>query len=137
MKTHKTCRSCEKELLLTKENFYSNGHTPKGTKKWKPTCKSCESSERKQSTMSVIHEICGKDLNCQLCGYNTCFRALEFHHVDPHTKEYAVSQFMSSRRSANVIRQEIAKCMLVCANCHREIHEGLVLVTEADLQFTE
>ena len=62
---------------------------------------------------------------CQKCGYNKCDSALEFHHIDPSTKLFGISQD-GSTRSWIRIKSEVDKCVLVCANCHREIHEGLI-----------
>jgi AraC-like DNA-binding protein len=56
---------------------------------------------------------------CENCGYSKCIEALEFHHTDPSTKEFAVG---SMRYSYSTLKKEVDKCMLLCANCHREIH---------------
>jgi hypothetical protein len=63
---------------------------------------------------------------CQACGYCRCIRALKFHHLDPDKKDFAIS---SVSRSWEVIRKELDKCILVCGNCHDEIHDGLIDVT--------
>jgi hypothetical protein len=60
---------------------------------------------------------------CVKCGYNKCVRALEFHHIDPSQKDFAPSQNMNM--SWDRIKIELDKCILVCSNCHREIHEDL------------
>ena len=57
---------------------------------------------------------------CQMCGYNECIGALDFHHIDPSTKEASWSQ-MRKMSMENMIK-ELDKCILVCANCHRKIH---------------
>ncbi len=62
---------------------------------------------------------------CQLCGYSRCLTALDFHHVDEKTKEFGLSQ-RDLTKSWDKIIHELTKCILVCANCHREIHAGLV-----------
>ena len=62
---------------------------------------------------------------CQICDYNKCIRALKFHHVDPTTKEFAISG-TGKTRSWERIRAELDKCVLVCGNCHDEIHAGIV-----------
>jgi hypothetical protein len=61
---------------------------------------------------------------CERCGYNKCINALDFHHLDPTTKEVE-NEFRSW--SWERILLEIDKCILVCANCHREIHAELLL----------
>ncbi len=60
---------------------------------------------------------------CQICGYSRCHQALDFHHLDPKQKEFSLSGIS---RSWDSIKSEIDKCILVCANCHREIHAGMV-----------
>ncbi|MDP4000229.1 MAG: hypothetical protein Q8Q11_02240 [bacterium] len=62
---------------------------------------------------------------CQLCGYDKCRGALEFHHLDPATKSFGLSA-RGMTRSWERMRQEADKCILVCANCHREVEAGLV-----------
>lgn len=60
------------------------------------------------------------DLGCEICGYNRCGSALEWHHPD-EGKEANPSRLASSNWAK--YKEETAKCILVCANCHREIHE--------------
>jgi len=61
---------------------------------------------------------------CCLCGYDKCLASLEFHHLDPTLKEVSTKQGMSSL-SGKKFLAETEKCILVCANCHREIHYNL------------
>lgn len=75
---------------------------------------------RKLKAMAVEYKggACGK------CGYSRCISALEFHHVDPSQKDFAIST-TGSTRAWSKIQKELDKCILVCSNCHREIHEEL------------
>lgn len=62
---------------------------------------------------------------CSICGYNRCIAALEFHHMDPESKKFNIGNI--TRRPftpENVIEllEEIDKCVILCANCHREFH---------------
>lgn len=61
---------------------------------------------------------------CQICGYSRCLVALDFHHIDEKSKEFELSQRGLTRSWAK-IQLELSKCVLVCANCHREIHAGI------------
>ena len=62
---------------------------------------------------------------CILCGYDKCSRALEFHHVNPEEKEFGISKD-GATRSWEKVKIELDKCVLLCANCHREVESGLV-----------
>lgn len=57
---------------------------------------------------------------CVYCGYDKFDEALEFHHVDPRAKAFKISD--GNTRSWSRVRAELDKCIIVCANCHREIH---------------
>lgn len=54
---------------------------------------------------------------CVSCGYNNCLSALEFHHINPGEKELYNSHWTFERN-----KKELDKCILLCANCHREKH---------------
>ena len=58
---------------------------------------------------------------CEVCGYGKCQEALQFHHAKPGEKDFAVSGD-GFTRSWEKIKHELDKCILVCANCHAEIH---------------
>lgn len=55
---------------------------------------------------------------CTECGEGDP-RLLEFHHLDATQKEYNVSELVNGRYSLERIQQEINKCVVLCANCHR------------------
>lgn len=59
---------------------------------------------------------------CLRCGYNKCLSALEFHHKDPSKKDFGISDDSIKLKEAV---EEIKKCILICSNCHRELHAGL------------
>lgn len=72
---------------------------------------------------------------CALCGYDKCNSALEFHHINPSEKDYQLSS--GSTRSLNRDFVEARKCILVCSNCHREIHSGLYDSSKLKTSFNE
>lgn len=119
-KTVKKCNTCNEELLLSE--FYSNGFTPNGTRKYKPSCKKCAALTSRERLNAIIKEHFGF-IGCSICGYNNCLEAIEFHHVNPKEKEFRLSEMAS--RKKEIIQLEMSKGILVCANCHREIHYGL------------
>jgi len=57
---------------------------------------------------------------CSVCGYNKCAGALDFHHEG--NKEVNISEGISCGISWKRIKEEIKKCDILCANCHRELH---------------
>jgi hypothetical protein len=59
---------------------------------------------------------------CEKCGYDKCERALAFHHLDPNEKEYSLSRPSISWEK---MKKELDKCILVCCNCHMEIHDDI------------
>ena len=70
---------------------------------------------------------------CVLCGYKKCIRALNFHHLDPSKKIFALSS--GNTKSWEKMKIEIDKCILVCSNCHAEIHEGLINIDSSVAQW--
>ena len=62
---------------------------------------------------------------CVICGYDRDVSALEFHHKEGTSKDFGLST-RGITRSWEKTRKELDKCLLVCANCHREIHSGLL-----------
>ena len=83
-----------------------------GVKKWR------------QSTKNRIVEAFGG--RCCVCEYSRCNDVLVLHHLDYTQKEYSLGGLRASIRSWNTIVKELRKCVMVCANCHGEIHQGLV-----------
>jgi transposase len=88
-------------------------------------CKRCrvEATVRRRHLLKriLVEEAGGK---CILCGYSRCVRALEFHHLDPQTKEFELGQ-RGLTRSLAALRAEASKCVLLCSNCHAEVEAGI------------
>lgn len=59
---------------------------------------------------------------CKHCGYDKNLSALEFHHIDPTTKDDGIDIRKMSNRSWEWCLTEAKKCEVLCANCHREVH---------------
>ena len=74
-------------------------------------------SATRKKNIAILKEEAGNC--CCMCGYNKNPAALDFHHLDPTVKE---GKIIGSTKSLAKQREEAAKCILVCANCHREIH---------------
>lgn len=76
-------------------------------------------SKRKKLKEKAIEYKGGK---CGICGYNKCVAALQFHHIDGN-KDFGIAD-KGYTRAWETVKQELDKCILVCANCHAEIHNG-------------
>lgn len=87
-------------------------------------CKKCDvervNQARKELKIKAVEYKGGK---CEICGYSKSMSALEFHHTDPSIKEKNIARY-STRQWEKVV-DELDKCILVCANCHREIHDEI------------
>lgn len=78
------------------------------------------SNYRRRRKENLIR-VCGNQ--CNICGYHKTNSALEFHHIKPQEKEYSISSSGTCHDLEKDLA-EVQKCILVCANCHREIHDG-------------
>lgn len=67
---------------------------------------------------------------CERCGYKKCIDALEFHHKNPSEKDFTIS---GKSWSFERLKKEVDKCIMVCSNCHKEIHYELKQSSVAQL----
>lgn len=85
-------------------------------------CKKCQNESlqrrRKQAKILLVEYRGGK---CERCGYSKCIGALEFHHINPKEKDFSLSKTGRSK-TIEAMKKEVDKCILLCANCHREEH---------------
>ena len=99
----------------TEFHFYEK---PGRKGQWK--CLKCESElavlKKQKYKLKMIEYKGGK---CERCGYDKNISALDFHHIDPSTKKFTLSD---THHSWDETKKELDKCILVCANCHRELH---------------
>lgn len=116
--TQREIRHCEKHGD-TEFALYSNGKS----KHWK--CLKCqtEATQKRRDKVKVL-AVAYKGGKCQCCGYNTFIGALEFHHVDSNEKDFGISS-KGYTRSWETVKKELDKCVLVCSNCHKEIHANI------------
>ena len=107
------CKDCSKE--------YKPGHG-----KLKDICSTCYRLAYRNKTKQKAVEYKGGC--CSVCGYDKYIGSLQFHHVYPENKSFVISDFGFNKFDSLV--DELDKCILVCSNCHGEIHGGLVDVVE-------
>jgi PHP family Zn ribbon phosphoesterase len=106
------CKDCKREYVYERRS----GHR-------KTRCNSCNVSaaRRRLKEKAVVY----KGGKCKICSYNRYNGSLTFHHLDPSKKDYALST-KGLYRSWKLVQKELDKCILVCNNCHGEIHGGLI-----------
>ncbi len=86
---------------------------------------------------------------CQICTYDKCLSSLNFHHLESKEKLFSISEFYSVKskndkvpKSIKLFVAELNKCILICSNCHGEVHQNLIdishiktiIVTEEQLR---
>jgi hypothetical protein len=110
---NKICNKCGQEKHV--DEFYKKNE---GKQAW---CKKCVLSAQKirwrDRKRKAVDLLGGK---CQICGYCRNFSSLVFHHLIPQEKEF--SWFKMRLRSWDKVVKELKKCVLLCQNCHGEIH---------------
>jgi hypothetical protein len=62
-----------------------------------------------------------KNAKCDRCSIGD-YRVLEFHHIDGKDKDFSIAVARNNNLSLDKIKQEIKKCVILCANCHRITH---------------
>lgn len=65
---------------------------------------------------------------CEICGYDRCLAAMDFHHRNPEEKNGYGTGALKSHWTFEKNKEEIDKCILVCVRCHREIHAGVITI---------
>lgn len=88
-------------------------------------CKAARMRTRKRKNKETLVDLKGG--KCTRCGYSKSLRALQFHHLDPTKKD---PYFVNNRGGLSIVHiekaiKELKGCILVCANCHAEIHEEI------------
>lgn len=116
----KICYHCKQEKEL--DEFYVRKDSPSGRQGICKICMNRAVADRRLLLIKKARESRGG--KCEVCGYDKCQQALEFHHTDPSGKEFPLTDGRS--RSWERMKKEVDKCILLCANCHREYHYGIL-----------
>lgn len=106
----------DKSLSTIKYHLYDKNQNRLGSANYQ---KVAELRKRKTKELKLF--LGGK---CQLCHYDKCLEALDFHHIDPSTKVDNLSNLTKSM-GIDALKLEASKCLLLCSNCHREFHAGI------------
>lgn len=89
-------------------------------------CDSDRASKLGRSLKQRMVEFAGGE--CLICSYDGYIGALEFHHIKPSTKSFEINS--RTTQPWELILLEIEKCVLLCSNCHKEVHAGVALLTD-------
>lgn len=71
---------------------------------------------------------------CQKCGYKKCFEALHFHHIGK--KSFCISAAPKMKTSMKRLKDEMRQCVILCANCHAEVHADVTQLAEVPVSRT-
>lgn len=116
--TIKKCYICQIEKPIAKFHQSKSKNGRRSSE-----CKDCVESRvaeiRKKHKKILVDEKGGK---CEICGYAKCIEVLCFHHLDPNEKSFQISTKLGSK--IETLLKETAKCMLLCTNCHGEMHDA-------------
>ncbi len=115
-KYNKLCPKCQEVKPISE--FY------KRTNRKDPYtyCKPCTTIVTKDRIRKLKKQAVDyKGGKCIKCGYNKCQASLEFHHLDPSKKDFTIGH---NNKAFKNIKSELDKCILLCRNCHGEIHYG-------------
>lgn len=124
---YKKCTSCNNILEHTTENFCFRKDGRSFNR-----CRSCERKRNFGGRHNIkLQCIKYKGGKCICCGYDKYHGSLDFHHTNPNKKDFSVSRFKSLDFNEK-LKQELDKCVLVCKNCHGEIHGGVIILSGAD-----
>lgn len=126
----KVCATCKIEKPITE---FNKAYNPTG---YNYSCKECvrkysrehynknkrsyiEKNNRYLSKVKAFIEEFKNNSSCEICGESRPW-CLDFHHRDSREKEFNIGAFKG--KGIEKVKEEIAKCSVLCANCHRDIH---------------
>jgi hypothetical protein len=115
----KYCSRCEKNKAISEFYKRKNKH---GYTHYCISCLIKQATERQRKLKKEAIDYKGG--RCQICLYNKCVAALEFHHLDRKNKKFNISHIKTTKLN-NLLLEELDKCVLLCSNCHREVESGI------------
>jgi hypothetical protein len=109
-----------KKCLRCGEKKDEAGFPAKNQGRNRNICRTCHKRIKRAKFKAWLKDYCSR-LSCIVCGFNhpAC---LDFHHRDTSTKKKEVSRIVSDNSTMKQLKEEIDKCDVLCANCHRIKH---------------
>ena len=127
---NRICKKCKAEKDISQ---FSENKKCKGGREYR--CKQCKKDQDKlrnangtgwvkqrEHCKNIINKL--KSSGCQRCGFKEHTACIDFHHIDPSTKDHAIA---NAHLSVKTLEKELTKCARLCANCHRLFHTGSIL----------
>ena len=142
----KKCSQCKIKKPLSEFNFKN-----KKLKKYSSSCRVCskaaarnhyrrnaksviETNRARNAAYRKINKEWKNHLSCVICGEETS-PCIDFHHHNPSTKTEIVAKLIQNT-SIKRVMEEARKCTIICSNCHRKHHAGLIRLTEEHLSIS-
>lgn len=125
-KKEKRCPLCKK--IKNIDDFCGDKQRNDGKSIWCRLCLNKRTIDAQKRAKSKFLEYKGG--KCEVCGYNKYIGALEFHHKNPNEKLFEISKKYTVRdctENWEIMKIELDKCMLLCSNCHKEIHDTMAM----------
>ncbi len=116
----KLCRYCQKTYP---ESDFGVAKTTENKVYRRQKCRYCYRKTKnilRTKRLDLINKI-KENEGCVRCQIKDP-RVLEFHHLDSSKKEFNIADYYYSHYSFDKLEIEIAKCLIICANCHRILH---------------
>lgn len=113
----KLCPKCQSSKPLSE--YYTRRDRNGQSHSWCKICLNAQAMERQRNLKQECVDY--KGAKCEHCSYDKYIGALEFHHKDPNQKEFTIAK-VNQTKFNDKIKLELDKCLLLCANCHREEH---------------
>jgi hypothetical protein len=119
LENQKYCPKCKKSL--SSSLFFSS--PSRSISCWCKDCNAKDSKRRanKNKQAAVLY----KGGKCQVCGYDRCWAAMDFHHKNRSEKKFSIST-LKNRKMDYALQEELDKCILLCCRCHREVEAGVL-----------
>ena len=130
-KEGKVCSTC-------KEYKPINRYYKRENRKPEIHCRDCRNKQREINHRHWKQEFIYKlseyiEIKCVKCGSDKNFSALDFHHIK--RKKFAIAREIRNLSKKNftdgrvdmILTEILAKCEILCANCHREHHNKHIM----------
>lgn len=112
------CTYCGRDFKSLTKQIYCNSCLKRYLKQSFPR----SSTQKRMIRNRIFITLYKKNKKCKMCGYSKYPEIMDFHHKNSRAKEKSVSELMRTLQPIDKIKREIEKCVLLCPNCHREVH---------------